>query len=212
MLTGADWEWCLVGDGRCLRIRVQAKKILGHGDLYPHLAYANRRGLQIEMLLGSALENNMLPFYALYHVMPSTPPVRCRTSPHDAANGIFLADAVELYEKRIKVGRQRIDSGQLLADSNPLSCMFCCASRISAADGPFFDKIYNYILESYPVGSRPTPQNPYPGIHETVPAYVEALLQSGEREPPGWIESEFKESLQDVSALLVFDLRAEPKG
>lgn len=76
-LTGADREWCLVGDRRCLMMRVQAKKILGHNDLYPHLAYANRRGLQIEHLIENARQRNMLPFYVLYHVAPA---VRCSAS------------------------------------------------------------------------------------------------------------------------------------
>jgi len=114
------------------RHRVEAKKILGHTDLYPHLAYANRRGLQIEHLLDGARKNNMLPFCVLYHVMPSMPPVRCSASTRDGANGVFLADAVELYEKWVKASRQRIGGEQLLADSNPLSCMFCCAGAMSA--------------------------------------------------------------------------------
>ena len=109
-------------------MRVQAKKIQGHNDFYPHLVYANRRGLQIEHLIDSARQNNMLPFYVLYHVAPSMPPVRCSASIHDGANGVFLADAVELFEKWVKAGRQRIDGERLLAGSNPLSCIFCCAS------------------------------------------------------------------------------------
>jgi hypothetical protein len=87
--------------------------------------------------------------------------------------------------------------------------MFCCAGAKAAAVAPFFDTIYSYILQNYSVGVGPTLQNPLPGVHERVPPYVEALLQSPAGEQPEWIESEFRQSLQDVSALLVFDLRRE---
>jgi hypothetical protein len=62
---------------------------------------------------------------------------------------LFVENAVEsnwgsfLIELAIAVG-----GGQLLADSNPLSCMFCCAGEMAAADVPLFDKMYNYILQN----------------------------------------------------------------
>ena len=212
--TGADWEWWFVGDQRCIGIRVQAKKLLGHSDVYPHLAYANRRGLQIEMLLDSARQYNMLPFYALYHAMPTMPPVKCKASTHAGAHGIFLADAVEVYEKWVKVGRQRIVPERLLADSNPLTCMFCCAAAMSRTDAPCFETVHDFIFEHYPVATHATQENSdvLPGIHERVPAHVQALLQSPDGEQPAWIESEFKQRLQDVDSLLVFDLRGEKKA
>jgi len=185
---------------------------LGHSDLYPHLAYANRRGLQIEMLLDSAHEDNMLPCYMLYHVMPSMPPVKCKASSHTGPHGAFIADAAELYEKWIKVGRQRIDAERLLADSNPLTCMFCCAA--TASNGTYFEKVYDCIRRYYPVAvnARRENERSHAGLHDEAPAHVLALLHSPEGEIPTWMQSEFRERLHDVSALLVFDLRTERAG
>jgi hypothetical protein len=156
-LTGADWEWWIVGDTRNMGIRVQAKK-LSRDDCYPQLAYTNRRGLQIEMLLDSARHFKMLPFYALYHASPSIPKVRCEGAFHTGGpQGAFLADAVELYEKWVKGGRQRIDAARLLADSSPLACLFCCAGTMGADDEPFFEKVLAWIRQIYPLAVSATP-------------------------------------------------------
>lgn len=202
-VTGADWEWWFVGNSKNFAIRVQAKK-LSHDDFYPQLAYSNRRGLQIEMLLDSARHQKMLPFYVLYYAPQSVPKVRCDGQFHTGLQGAFLADAIELYDKWVKVGRQRLDAARVIADSSPLSCLFCCAATMAADDGPLFEKIHAWIRQIYPVAVNATPDQ---GIHEGLPGYVRALLQSSDERP--WIEMEFSDRLRDVGALLVFDLRTE---
>lgn len=208
--TGADWEWWLVGDDRSLGIRVQAKNFAGVDDVYPLLAYANRHGLQIELLLEAAAQDNLLPLFALYH---ADPPVRTTLCPGWSSHppgdhGVFLADAERCYVKYVKSGRHRIDPIGVLGQSCSFACLFCCGAT-SDASTVRVGEIVRYIRRSLR-GTDPVPggnDGPVPGVWEAPPPHVTALLNSQRTGPPRWIESEFANRLRGISALLVFDLR-----
>ena len=203
--TGADWEWWLVGDARSLGIRVQAKNFAGVDDVYRLLAYANRRGLQIEMFLEAATENKLLSLFALYHADPLVKTTLCSDwSSHLPANrGVFFADAERCYVQFVKPGRRRLDPLEVLGHSCSLPCLFCCGVTSDSSAGRL-DEIIGYIRRSL----RTDPAAPLPGVWEVLPPHVEALLNSQRAEPPHWIASEFANRLRGVSALLAFDLRS----
>ncbi len=204
--TGADWEWWLIGDSCSLGIRVQAKNFARVDDVYPLLAYANRRGLQIEMLIEAAAQNKLLPLFALYH---GDPPVRTTCCPSwsshpPADSGVFLADAERCYAAYVKPGRRRVDPLEVLGHSCSLACLFCCGAASDEA-AVRVDDIITYIHRSL----RVTNQGPLPGVWEVPPPHVAALLESQRAEPPHWIATEFASRLRGVSALLAFDLRSQ---
>ncbi|HEX6745910.1 MAG TPA: DUF6615 family protein [Longimicrobium sp.] len=201
--SGADWEWWLISDRESFGMRVQAKNLCGHDDSYPQIAYANRHGLQIEKLIEAARRFNVLPLYALYYTSPTSPTVRCHDPSDDAGPyAVFLTDAILVHQKYVLKGRQRITSAQLLADSCPLACLFCCAAEARDNAAPFVGKVFEFIRRYFAAAA-----NVVPGLHEQPPPYVEALLQATEDEVPTWISTEFGERLRNVSAVLTFDLR-----
>src|SRR5271156_2283041 len=53
-ITGADWEWWILGESNALKMRVQAKRLKDNDDNYPDLARSNAHGLQIEKLIADA--------------------------------------------------------------------------------------------------------------------------------------------------------------
>lgn len=67
--NGADWEWWILTDfgyqTYAYRLLIQAKK-LNHCDNYGAITYGNRNGMQIDLLLNSALERQAYPLYAYY--------------------------------------------------------------------------------------------------------------------------------------------------
>lgn len=204
--TGADWEWWLVGDSGSLGIRVQAKNLAGVDDVYPLLAYANRRGLQIEMLLEAAAHNNLLPLFAFYHADPPVGTTLCPgSSSHPRADGVFLADAEGCYVEYVKPGRRRVDPIEVLGHSCRLACLFCCGAT-SDASTLRLDDMLGYIRGSLRVAD---PGAALPGVWQVPPPHVAALLDSQRAEPPHWIETEFANRLRGVSGLLAFDLRSE---
>ncbi len=202
--TGADWEWWLIGDSRSLGMRVQAKNFARAADAYPLLAYANRRGLQIEMLMEAAAQNKLLPLFALYHGDSRVGTTLCPgwTSHAPGDQGVFLADAERCYSNYVKPGRRRVDPLEVLSQSCSLACLFCC-SAVSDASLVGIDDILAYIRSSL----RQTNQASLPGIWESPPPHVAALLEALRAEPPHWIETEFASRLLGVSALVAFDFR-----
>lgn len=203
--TGADWEWWFVGDATSLGIRVQAKSFGDIDDVYRLLAYTNKRGLQVEMLLEAAATNKLLPWFAFYHSEPTPNTTLCsQWSSHSRANGVFVADAERCYDQFVRPGRHRIGPVDVLSQSCALPCLFCCAPR---SDPPpsLVDELIAHIRRSL----RTDPAVPLPGVHESLPGHVMALLNSQRAEPPHWIAREFAGHLRGVSALLAFDLRSQ---
>lgn len=65
-LNGADWEWHVIGRGRKLRMRVQAKRLQKDNKLkIPHKV-ASSGGQQINLLIADAKAHGSKPVYCLY--------------------------------------------------------------------------------------------------------------------------------------------------
>lgn len=211
--TGADWEWWFVSRRLSLGMRVQAKKLASSSDNYPGLAYANKHGMQIERLREDATRNGLLAFYALYCESQGQARLRCGGRPDaGTGEGVFLAAANGLYSAHIQKGRGKVDAHEILAASNPLSCLFCCPMVM---DPPGVEGFYHYIQSYYPdsldTALVPEVQNKAGderlGLHPEPPDYVTSLLQFAEAEIPTWWEREHRPPVDEAKALLVFDLR-----
>lgn len=212
--TGADWEWWILGDRQCLGMRVQAKKTRGHPDLYPLMAYSNRRGLQIERLLEGARSANLLPLFAVYDAPSPVPPVACGAAPHTRPCGVFVVGAKQMYDDHIAPGRRPLDLLHLLRSCHPLSCLFCCSQSVDTSSASYFNNVAAQIArvcsgrhgeESQESDSENT------GMHEEPPPYIRALIDAAEAADARWIETEFASALQEVNAIVAFDLRGSPQ-
>jgi len=60
-MSGADWDWWLLLERGCFKIRSQAKKVRRNHDHYRDLARANKTGCQIDLLLDSSTLHNFYP-------------------------------------------------------------------------------------------------------------------------------------------------------
>lgn len=211
--TGADWEWWFVLSNNCAyKLRIQAKK--GFPDNYPHIAYSNRYGLQIEKLLKAAISTNSIPFYAFYTSDKGT--VMCPRGIND--EGVYIAGANKVYNSFIQGGRQKISIQSVLSISNPLSCFFCCplVERKDVRFSDFFEKYYNEesgeeIRQTLKIEYEKF-ENKLPtlGLHDSIPSYVSVLLRqenSKRNNIDSWYENEFRNKIEDISALMVYDAR-----
>lgn len=199
--TGADWEWWVLYSDCYLRFRVQAKKVSPHVDNYNAIARSNTNGLQIEMLLQSALDNNAIALYALYSAQELS--TKCRRMEHPQVDGVYLASAFELYQSFIAGARQRINADSLLAASVPFSCIACCP--LTDPGGYVFGTFIDTYLPSGPgpliegKGAR--------GVHSELPQYVSALMDHESDSKPDLWEMEYGKYLRDFDALLIIDMR-----
>jgi hypothetical protein len=207
--TGADWEWWIVSNIYSIAFRIQAKRISSEKDNYKSIAYTNRYGLQIEKLIESSQKDNFLSFYSLYTTKNMNQKVRCRwKSDAGIGEGIFLAGAEDLYEEFVKTGRCKVDADELIALSNPLSCLFCCPMTINK-NSQTVNGLYDYLRNYYPrtIERSNSFRENEPGLHEEVPSYIRSLLEAEQREIPDWWESEYSNQFKDINSLVLFDMR-----
>lgn len=207
--TGADWEWWFVLSNNCAyKLRIQAKK--GFPDNYPHIAHSNRYGMQIEKLLEDAINTNSIPFYAFY-----TNEVGKVMCPRGINNeGVYMAGANKVYISFIQGARQKISTQSILSISNPLSCFFCCP-LVEEADFRFSDFIEKYYNEENRESIQQALNIEYEkfenklstlGLHKSIPNYVSALMRQNNN-IDSWYEDEFRNTIKDIDAIVVYDLR-----
>ena len=211
--TGADWEWWIILSNNCAyKLRVQAKK--GFPDNYPHIAHSNKYGLQIEKLLEDAINTNSMPLYAFY--TNGIGQVMCPLGIND--EGVYMAGANKVYSSFIQGIRQKISIQSVLSISNPLSCFFCCplVEEKGVRFSDFFEKYYDaesreeiqrtLNLEYEELNGKPTML----GLHKSIPNYVSILIDqenNKENNIDSWYESEFRNKIKDISALIIYDAR-----
>lgn len=207
-VTGADWEWWIVGKKSAISMRIQAKKVTFGKDNYAGLAHTNKYGLQIEKLIKDANQKNYIPFYALYSAPTSSQKVICGGKSDAADNqGVFIASAHLLFDKYIKNGKSRVEADDLLAHSNPMHCMACCSMHTHSKNpsvSSFDDYIEHYYDESI---SKSNSNIKKLGRHDNAPSYVISLLDTVDTEIPDWWEKEYQHHLDDFKSLVIMDLR-----
>jgi hypothetical protein len=202
-VTGADWEWWILFSNFSYKFRVQAKMVKPNKDNYYSIAYTNLHGMQIEMLINDAIQNNSIPLYAFYTRIANK--VQCGANITD--EGVYLSDANRILENIIISGKKYTDVDDVLQYSIPLSCLLCC-QMINWNDGnnPDYD---GFLRRYFPtsVNSNLYIDDMPLGKYKEVPGYVESFLKySIEGLPDRW-EKEFAYNVKDLNGLIVYDLR-----
>ena len=165
-VNGADWEWWILfndcekvstdflGIGRYdgvlgLRFRIQAKKLVrGDGDNYHLFQYANRNGLQIDLLRKQAAQDKAYAIYALYSDCMRTnknidlefckePLTNICTN---CRNGIFLLSANKIYKQYIIPGKEVIYREAIVNQSLPASILDIFISEVPH----YYHDMYNH--------------------------------------------------------------------
>lgn len=100
-ITGADWEWHIIGRVRTLKLRVQAKRITRKGKIIKlHHQATMAPKPQIELLIEDAKANKMKPVYCFY----------CAEQHRDFWSAAVALDGYAAYE-----------TGCLIADAHVVS-------------------------------------------------------------------------------------------
>jgi hypothetical protein len=174
--------------------------VLPTTDNYPGLAYTNRYGLQIDMLRADAKKANALALYALYSSQGLQ--TLCGNGPSQT-DGVYLAGANRLNTDFIGGVRQSITATDLLSRSVPFPCIACCpyAREPSERLARFFETYFFSELE------EAEGRNVQPGIHSQLPGYVSSLLEHRGEGVPDWWEKEFRSSIQEFNAVVIYDYR-----
>lgn len=120
--SGADWDWWILLNNGCFKLRIQAKKVKAGTNHYNAITHSNKNGYQIDLLLNSSSRYNFYPLYALYGKQEGVE--RCKKPPKPIS--LHICSAQEIYDLIFGSARQRIESSDLLGLTIPLECLFCC--------------------------------------------------------------------------------------
>ena len=200
-ITGADWEWWIVGDKRALKLRIQAKRVFQKRDNYPGLAYSNKHGLQIERLLSNAAQENALAFYVFYSDA-SPQKTLCIQAVPALERSLFLSAANDVNTRFVQPARTTLLGDAVLAWSTPLECLVCCPVNPDSSDA--IDRILSYLHTYHPLAD----ESERLGIHRDLPYYVSTLLDRDMLSGQGPLEQMF-EGAPRVGGLVVLDLRSQ---
>src|ERR1700686_4783075 len=127
-ITGADFEWWIVGNQRAFKARVQAKRLKPNADNYPGLAHTNDYGLQIVRLIENAHAVRAAALYLFYARGLVHLPRR-----QVAMNGMFIGDADDIDDHFVSAARKYVSDADVLHRSIPLSVLFCLAGLLNPA-------------------------------------------------------------------------------
>lgn len=132
-LIGADWEWWILARHYAYRFRVQAKKLKSKADNYSSIAYSNKKGMQIELLLQAAKDDGAFPIYMFYSAEEQSTDTVSLQYPNpllkkmiawcsSCCTGAFLSPAQSIYSEVLDKPRQLLKASALLNISLKLSC------------------------------------------------------------------------------------------
>jgi HEAT repeat protein len=201
--TGADWEWWFLFPQSYTKIRVQAKKLDPTKNNYAPIAYKNRQGLQIEMLIRDAIKHNFVPLYVFY--TPAGPPTSCGRD--HTKDGVYAMGARTLWEGFIEGDARSVWQADVLRKAVPLSCLLSCP-LVQLSDRRLIDFLQIHFPKEFT--SRP-PTGELLGHYLRIPEYIEAFIEVVSSPEPGierW-QLQYASYVEQVDALAVFDGRTE---
>lgn len=202
--TGADWEWWFVfSDKKSFASRVQAKKLKQNFDNYSGIAYVSSDKLQIERLLDDSAKDGFASFYTFYSTEDSKP-AKCKGL--NSKSGVFISEANNLRNKFILKGKRRIEPKDVIATSNPISCLFCCPMVFETSD--VAEGFRQHIKSYFPTVSDNLSNNnlTQDGFRETPNWIINSI---NEPTIPDWWEIELRYHFERVNAVVIVDLRRE---
>ena len=194
--TGADYELWVINHTNANRYRIQAKRLRTGQDQYYGIAYTNKSGMQIEKLIIDAEKKDYIPLYSFYN----NENIYSKCAQNIKNEGVYIADAYELFEEIINKPKTHISSDFLISKSVPISCLFCC---------PLTHYFNNRFIERY-LNKDSSKQGIY--SLENLPNYVNTILNSKQKNIEEWFKKEFSYDLNNVCGLIVIDNRNRNKN
>ena len=160
--------------------------------------------LQIERLIEDSDKNGYASFYAFY----STESSQFTLCGGRVGNeGVFIADAEKLKSEIIDKPRTSYLASNILQFSNPISCLFCCPMTNDGRQNGLREYFKRYFPTIY--NKRTNNNSDYPqGIVKT----PDKILQFLNSESDQFWESEYRNSIENVNAILVIDMRNNEKN
>lgn len=219
-LNGADWEWWILTGSSyhtyAYRLLIQAKK-LNCFDNYSAITYGNRHGMQIDLLLNSALERQAYPLYAYYTC--TQPNIKEQIDNfknideciirwcEGCTNGAYLSPAKEIRHRIIEDPKRKISDNELVDYSLGLSMLDLIINDesvvIKVLDLMDADFVQNFAVKEI--------DNSKYGIKypiEKAPQYLKAFIKNNfELQRADWFEGEFRHDLKNISGIAVIDAR-----
>jgi len=194
--TGADWEWWFIFNDFSFAMTIQAKKLIPDSDCYPSIAYSNNHGMQIEKLLSYSNNNNLFPMYLYYSY--DVKDVLCENLFNNG--GIFLQSAQQVYNDIIMIGKRKVISTELIKNSNPLRCFFCCPII-------YQNNFLEYIEHYFYINDKK--ENKKLGYHKSIPPYVSYLM--GNRYSKDVFRREYSKQYENINSIMIVDFRNEQR-
>jgi hypothetical protein len=199
--TGADWEWWfLFPNDKAFCARVQAKKLKNDKDNYAGIAYTTNGMLQIERLLDDSSKNDYASLYAFYSTESSK---HTLCGGRKGNEGVFISDAEHLKNEIIDKPRAKHLAQDILKYSNPISCLFCCHMTERLTYDGLKEHLRRYFPTLYDNKINSKNDNNTIGFVK-IPNRITQFLN---KESDSWWENEFRQSIENVNAILVIDLR-----
>ncbi len=198
--TGADWDWIFVFNDGCIRLRVQAKKLFENKDNQKEILRSNKYGRQIDTLISSAKRKSVFPMYAFFSINTST--TACQNKPANI-HGAYLCGA-ETVLSNLASPKRKIMPSDALALSYPMPCIACCSLLVNPKSAINLSK----QLQRYFVNSNTTVEDneDLPGYFQHIPSFALNVLEN-EGVFPEWWEIEYEREFEDVSAVVIIDVR-----
>lgn len=181
-ISGADFElelWIL-HRGRNTSFVFQAKKLIDNYNSYRNkLDYTPRKKTtrQIDTLINYAKTKNKLPFYIFYSQPNSTTKPKCNFT--IANNALFMTDAYTVLNIISScTPRTRLSKNNILNQTNPFHCLFCCPLSIDNISS-YISAYFPNINENHNLDNQETPNYVYQIADEQV-GDVDSLIKEND--------------------------------
>lgn len=236
--NGADWEWWVIRNKDkgfyAYRFLIQAKKLKRDRDNYPVIAYGNKNGLQIDLLVDAAKKRRAMPLYLYYTCGKPEIEQQVRNLPFIESwiiywckfckNGAYLSTADRVKDIVFGSERRRIQDIYLLNHAFGLSI---CDILLEENDAAAFsmeainDYYINHINDK---ASEMRDEHWMNGIrydNQTAPQYLNFLVSQRRGQNINgfedevnidWIEEEFSRELNGLDGVGIIDLRTEKRN
>lgn len=221
--NGCDWEWwILTSDYRggslynAYRFVVQAKKLQpDNQDNYPSLAYSNKNGIQIELLMNTAKYKNAFPLYLYYSTASGDIKEQMRNFSWidesviklctSCVNGCYLTFASVVYKLLFHIPRHELVASDLINQALKFSLLDYLFQKDVDVE-KVMTKFNNRILREESFWSNHQDIGVYGIKHygRGIPEYLNMFVERKGKDTE-WLQSQMR--LDDMGGIGVIDLR-----
>lgn len=195
-ISGADFDFWIVGVTQHLKFRIQAKKLKKTGNHYDAITYPDQTKHQINLLLSSSRQQAR-PFYLFYNnSAQSINRSKCGL----IRSGTLLIDAAEINSRFLNNGITAITRQDLVSISVPLECLFCCL--IGKPSENIFSNVKKIIDIFFPTNTDTSIPN------NLIPDYINDITNTDITDEQ-WQEKSQNKVDDNVRYIALLDLRFE---